>query len=115
MTISIGEFHLKKLTLAPEFIKLSQKIHIESQESKGNIHSEIKNVGLKKFYSFSAWETREDMLNFMKSGQHSEAMKKSEKYAKEFSLLSFESLDLPSIDSVINTLIKSENKRTFLF
>lgn len=115
MIVSIGEFHIKKLTLLPEFIKISKLIYEEAKKSKGNQYTEIKNKGMKTFYSFTVWDSMENMRTFVHTNTHKEALKLSEKFAKEFTICHYEASKIPSIEKAIEYLTNTPNKETYVF
>ncbi|MEN8765023.1 MAG: hypothetical protein ACN4EF_06975 [Wenyingzhuangia sp.] len=115
MIVSIGEFTLKKRALLPEFLKLSKQIHLESQQSKGNIDSELSNVGIQVFYSFTHWETKEDMIDFVHGNTHAIALKETIKLCKTASFLHFETENPIDLTTAKAQLKNSELTRVMTF
>lgn len=115
MIVSIGEFKIKKLTLLPEFLKLSKKIYSQSQNSKGNISSELNNNGIKVFYSFTHWNTMEDMLEFVHKEHHETAIKETARLCKEVSFLHYETEKTISLQIAKEQLKSSELTRVMKF
>lgn len=115
MLVSIGEFKLKKLTLLPEFVRLSNKIHKQAKESKGNISSKLNNEGIKVFYSFTHWETKEDMLAFMHADHHGVALKETTRLCKEASFLHYETEVAVDIKIAKQQLKNSDETRVLKF
>lgn len=109
--ISIGEFTLKKITLLPAFLKLSNQIKEEALSSTGVLHVELKNIGIKTFYSFTAWKTMEEMKAFAQSNIHLKAVKNVADYASATQMLYFESDNLPSIEEAMDRLKSFDQTR----
>ncbi|GGF70017.1 hypothetical protein [Wenyingzhuangia marina] len=115
MIVSIGEFKLKKLTLLPEFLKLSKQIYKQSQNSKGNIKSQLHNQGIKTFYSFTHWENMEDMLTFVHADFHGKALQETQRLCKEVSFLHYETDDLVDLKMAIKELKNSSGTRVIKY
>lgn len=115
MIVSIGEFKLKKLTLLPEFLKLSKQIYKQSQNSKGNLKSQLHNEGIKTFYSFTHWENMEDMLTFIHADFHGKALKETQRLCKEVSFLHYEANDLVDLKEAIKKLKSSNETRVISY
>ncbi|MGY5353741.1 hypothetical protein [Wenyingzhuangia sp. IMCC45467] len=113
--VSIGEFKLKKLTLLPEFLKLSKQIYNQAQKSKGNLKSQLHNKGIKTFYSFTHWENKDDMLIFVHSGFHGKALQETQRLCKEVSFLHYEFNELVDLKTAIKELKSSDETRVMKF
>jgi heme-degrading monooxygenase HmoA len=66
----------------------------QSKTQKGFI--KMKNTGFGYMhYTLSAWETKEDVKNFAKSGAHLEAMKESAAISKQIATYTYETDKMP--------------------
>ena len=111
MIVSIGQFKLKKLTLLPEFLKLSKQIYNQAQNSKGNLKSQLHNEGIKTFYSFTHWESMEDMLTFVYADFHGKALQETQRLCKEVSFLHYETDEFVDLKTAIKELKSSDETR----
>jgi heme-degrading monooxygenase HmoA len=72
--ISITGLKPKGLFSFFRFWRLAIPSFEQARKAKGNLHCEVKRVqGFQ--CTLTAWESREDMLNFMRAGAHLKAMK----------------------------------------
>lgn len=115
MIVSIGEFKLKKLTLLPEFLKLSKQIYNQAQNSKGNLKTQLDNKGIKTFYSFTHWDSMEDMLAFVHADFHGNALKETERLCKEVSFLHYETDEFVDLTSAKEALKKNSQTRVIKY
>ena len=101
MILAIGEFQLQKLTKLPEFIKLSKIINQEAKEALGNLHVELHNEGRKTFFSYTAWDSLENMQQFVISNTHKLAMEKTNELASSTKFHHFNSEEKLPIETMI--------------
>ena len=87
---------------------MSNKARIQAENASGNCHAATGNRGLRHFVTLTAWESREDMLLFMRNGAHAQAMRKNDQYAKSVLTCSFESESVPTWEEAHERLIKSQ-------
>lgn len=78
--ISITGLKPKGIVSYFQFWRLAIPSFEQARKAAGNIHCEVKRI---KGYqcTLTAWETREAMLNFLRSGVHLKAMKAFHKIA----------------------------------
>ncbi len=112
MIVSIGEFQLKRRNLLPRFLQLSKEIYQQALQSKGNIKAELDNEGIVSFYSFTHWETIEDMLSFVHSKKHGEILKETKNLCNKATFLQFESKEFVSISDAKKEFKNHPNVKT---
>lgn len=95
MFISYTRLELKSYWKIFQFLSASNKAKKQAETSTGNQHVALYNEGFRYFLTLSAWSTKEDMLRFMGSGAHAEAMKRSKDYAKSVVTINFELDHIP--------------------
>ena len=111
MIVSIGQFQLKKRSLLPKFLLLSKQVYLQALESKGNINAELKNEGIKYFYSFTHWDNMEDMKNFVHTNFHLQALKETEKLCKKACFIYYESDEFVNFENAKAELKNNSNTR----
>jgi hypothetical protein len=74
----------------------------EAKKAKGNLFCEVKNIDGNQC-TITAWESREHMLQFMRSGVHLKAMKAFSKIATGKSF-GYESDEIPTWEQAYATL-----------
>lgn len=94
MLISITAVRLRKLRY---FFPLTWKalgITLQTRQSTGFI--KMKNTGFGHLhYVITSWESKEDMMNFMRAGAHGEAMKAIATLASEMYSVHYEADEFP--------------------
>ncbi|MGY5351278.1 hypothetical protein ACXGQW_01685 [Wenyingzhuangia sp. IMCC45533] len=115
MIVSIGTFTLKKRTLLPEFLKLSKVIYQESLASNGNLKSELKNEGIKVFYSYTYWDSLNSMIDFVHSKQHGKILTETKRLCNEVTFFRYEANDFENIDLAIQKMMISKDKKVIKY
>jgi heme-degrading monooxygenase HmoA len=94
MVISVTYIKLRKLHY---FFRLSYHgMHIMKQAKSQKGFIGMKNTGFGyNHYTLSAWETKEDVIDFSKSGAHLNAMKEGSKLASEIRIFTFDDFVMP--------------------
>ncbi|NJB82640.1 hypothetical protein [Wenyingzhuangia aestuarii] len=115
MLVSIGQFQLKKRSLLPEFLMLSKTIYKQSKKSKGNLKSELNNEGIQVFYSFTHWESMQDMLQFVHSDAHGKALEETERLCKEVSFLHYETTEFVDLKTAQQELKNNSTTRRIVY
>ncbi len=115
MIVAIGSFSLKKRSFLPEFLLLSKQIKQQAQKSKGNLHSELNNEGIAVFYSFTKWNSLEEMKEFVHSDYHLKALKKTQKLCKKASFLVLETENEITLETAKQQLATDTNVRHLTF
>ena len=111
MYISIGSFELKQKRWLPMFLRLSKKILKQAQHSEGNIHAEVASDGIRKFYSFTCWEQKSDMIHFVHKDAHAMGLEKTKMLCKKAELLYFEHDAMMTLETAKALLKTHPNKR----
>jgi hypothetical protein len=95
MIVSVTSIKLKSVWLYFRLTYLAMFIVKQTKSQKGFF--KMKNRGFGKLhFTLSAWKSSEDMKNFVHSGAHSDAMKRSRELADELRFYSFETEQMPS-------------------
>ena len=72
--VSITGLQLKSWLRYPQFMMYAVPSFASSQAASGNVFTEAREVaGIQ--HTLTVWETRKDMLQFLRSGEHVKAMK----------------------------------------
>jgi len=94
MMVSVTSLRLKSLS---GFFRLSWnglKISLQARRQPGFIR--MKNTGFGYMhYTLSAWDQRDDLKGFSRSGAHLEAMKRASSLAREIRIYTYESDAFP--------------------
>jgi|JI61114DRNA_FD_contig_31_2692163_length_570_multi_2_in_0_out_0_1 hypothetical protein len=72
--ISITGLELKAFWHYPTFCYHAVKSFSQSSSSPGNISTDAKQIG-SVHHTLTVWESRADMVNFLRKGAHADAMK----------------------------------------
>ena len=107
MFISYTQLELKSFWKLFSFLSISNQARIQAEKASGNCHAATSSRGLRLFVTLTAWESKEDMLLFMRNGAHAEAMRESAKYAKSVLTTSFELESIPGWEEAHERLEKS--------
>ncbi len=90
MFVSYTRLELKSYWKLFQFLSASNKAKKQAETSSGNQQVATYNEGFRYFLTLSAWDKKEDMLRFMRSGAHAEAMKRSKEFAKSVVTINFD-------------------------
>jgi hypothetical protein len=74
----------------------------QAQQAKGNTYCQVKKIGVYQC-TLTAWNSREDMLNFLRSGTHLKAMKAFHAIAKG-KTYGYESESIPTWEEAFELL-----------
>ena len=88
------------------FFKFNRDVLQQIKSAQGVLSTATNATGLMNFYTLTSWESKEDMLVFMRSGAHAVAMKNSSKFASKITTDGYESESLPSWKEIITKLNK---------
>ncbi len=109
MYVSITRFRIKHLLALPRFMMLSAPAFNQAQQAKGNLFCETKNVSMFAYWTLTAWDTKQDMLNYLKQPAHIKAIKISSKIASGLNSYGYETTDLPTWKEAIEIMHKQPN------
>ncbi len=104
MYISTTRLQLKSVWNFFLFLKLNGKVQRQIKTAKGILSIAGKGTSFTKFYTITSWESKEDMLVFMRSDAHAVAMKNSFKLAKNITAHGYKSDSVPAWKEVIESL-----------
>ena len=107
MLISVTRLELRSFWKIFSFIALSGKAQRQAKKAEGNRSMAVSNRGFRYFYSLTSWDSKERMLDFMNSGAHEIAMKRSRELAKSVKSIHFESDTVPTWKDAIARLENS--------
>ena len=108
MYVSITHLRLKSFWKVFQFFKYNGKVQRQIKTANGVLTIEGKGTNFVSFYTKTSWNTKDDMLVFMRSGAHANAMKSSSQFAMKVTTTGFESESVPSWKEAIE-LIKAKN------
>jgi len=104
MYISITNLQLKSIWKLWTFIKYNRQI----KTSKEVLSVDTKGISLTEFYTLTSWDSKEDMLAFMRNGAHAVAMKVSAQFSKKITVHGYEVDQVPAWDQAIYKLNNKE-------
>jgi len=107
MYVSITHLHLKSVWKFFQFYKHNSKVQRQIKTANGILSMEGKGASFMSFYTKTSWTSKDDMLTFMRSGAHADAMRNSSKFARKVTTTGYESESVPSWNEAIQ-LIKSK-------
>lgn len=105
MLISITELQCKSIWKLPKFIIHSSRAAKQVKLAKGNIYNKVWNKGLTGF-TYTAWESKEDMLAFRNSGAHKKAMPAINKLATRYRNTNWQADEFPTVEQALLQLQK---------
>ena len=108
MYVSITHLRLKAFWKVFQFYKYNSKVQRQIKTANGVLSIEGKVTSFVSFYTKTSWNSKEDMLSFMRSGAHVDAMKNSHQFAMKVTTTGFESESVPSWKDAIE-LIERKN------
>lgn len=111
MLITVSKLTLTSVFQIPRMIKYAGATLDQIRASTGNLHAATTATSLLHHWTFSVWETREDMLSFVRSGAHLEAIQATSDMASVASFLTMEVEETPSFKQARNWLRTSEQTR----
>lgn len=95
MYISITHLELKSITKIFNFLAFTSAVQKQIIKANGMKAWEASGF-YKHFWTRTAWESKEQMMEFMRSGAHANAMKNSKDMAEKVDVYGYESDTLPS-------------------
>jgi heme-degrading monooxygenase HmoA len=104
MYISVTRLQLKSVWKIFQFHKFNGGVQRQVKTAKGIISINTKGTSFTNFYTLTSWESKEDMLAFMRNGAHAIAMKNSSKFAVKITTKGYESTFTPAWEEVIPLL-----------
>lgn len=108
MIISATELYVKNIfTLLPA-LKISRAIIAEMQRSPGMLEVKASPKGVLLLRTVSAWESEEAMLQFVRSGTHMEAMKRTSEFARATRVARWEADSMPNKATVAAQLAQAK-------
>ena len=97
MFISVTRLKVKNLAKMPSFFKHASGSMKQAGKAKRLLHKDSYAELLKlTFWTLSAWESEQDMRNYLRKGAHREAMKKAGDIAIELDSINFTSETIPT-------------------
>jgi Domain of unknown function (DUF3291) len=96
MIIVATELHVRSFWHFFEFAITSARSMKQAKKSAGCIYAVANNKGWKIGYTLTAWENKEQMLQFRNTGAHKEAMSKIRKLSQQYKTLQWESDKQPN-------------------
>jgi hypothetical protein len=98
--VSITGLEVKSLFYYPLFMYHAIPSFRQAQISNGNIFAETRQVrGID--HTLTVWESRKDMLEYMRKGAHAEAMRTTRKVAKYAKIYGYESKTIPTWEDAL--------------
>ena len=95
MFISVTYLELKSITKIFRFIKYNFRVVKQMKNTPGLLKQETRGRSLYRYYTLTAWNSKQSMLNFRNSEAHLEAMRITKSVATKADAINFESDDLP--------------------
>lgn len=109
MYISTTHLQLKSIWKVFSFFKYNGKVQSQIKTAKGVISIDSKGTSFTNFYTITSWKSKEDMLDFMRSGAHATAMKNSPQFAFNITTHGYEGESVPSWEKAIKRLHNKKN------
>ncbi len=100
MIVSATELYVKNIFKLWPALKISGTIIREIQRSPGMLHVKAGPKRLLLLTTITAWETEEAMMQFVRSGTHLEAMKRTKEFASAARVTHWETDELPTKEEV---------------
>lgn len=107
MIVSITELNLKNFWSFLIFIPHAVKSKIQASKAKGLVFIDLQSEGLLVQRTLSAWETEQDVRNYIKSGNHLKAMKALGRHSKTSYTARYTSETMPTWDEALAYLRKN--------
>ncbi|KAL7564071.1 hypothetical protein ACA910_006973 [Epithemia clementina (nom. ined.)] len=98
--VSVTGLELKSWLRYPQFMMYAAPSFMQAQASAGNIYAGVKNVG-NIHHTLTVWKSRNDMLAYLRQGEHLKAMKISREVGKYGKVYGYESDSIPSWDEAL--------------
>lgn len=93
--VSITFFKVNALRHVPKFLRLSGAAKKAAERAKGVKAVKLTAKFYLRFFTITQWESLDDLMAYVRSDAHAEAMKHSNKFGKGM-VYHFESDELPS-------------------
>ena len=108
MLIVVTELKLKGVLAWLKFLPHAVRCKIQAERAEGNLAALVSNQGLMIQRTLTAWDSKEDMQRYVRSGAHLKAMRAApELSTREGSkTLHFEAEEVPSWEVAIRRLEK---------
>ncbi len=97
MIVAVNRLTLKSLWVLPRFLRLSGKALKQAKNANGNMSAIVRNQDFKYFWSFTTWQTEEDMKAYFRSGAHLKAIKRTSELASGLLSTHREANSIPSL------------------
>ena len=111
MFISVTRLELRSYWSFFKFLSISKRAQKQAEQAKGNLHVGLNNLGFRFFLTLTAWDSEEDMLTFIKTGAHAEAMRRSGEIARSVQSTHFEANEVPDWEEARKKLDNSIKDR----
>jgi hypothetical protein len=110
--ISITGLELKSIFHYPLFLYYAVPAMTQAKSAAGNIHADAKGVlGIQ--HTFTVWQKKADMLDYLHKGAHLQALKASRKVGAYGKMVSFESDTIPADWSEIRRIWDERGRVSF--
>lgn len=104
MIVSVTELHLKNFWSFLRFIPHAMKSKMQADKAPGVLSSQVSAQGLLCQRTLTTWDSRESMLNCVRSGSHPWAMKLFSKIANQSFSYRYEAAQAPSWPEALEQL-----------
>lgn len=93
--VSITGLELKSVFRYPQFMMYAVPSFAQAQASPGNVWTDARGVnGIQ--HTLTVWESRRDMLNYLRQGAHLDAMKASKSVGQYGKVYGYNSAEIPT-------------------
>lgn len=93
--VSVTGLELKSWFHYPQFAMHAVPSYMQAEASPGNVYTYATSIGIVQ-HTLTVWESRQDMLNYLRQGEHLKAMKIARAVGKYGKIYGGESDSIPS-------------------
>ena len=106
MYISVTLLKLTNPLKIGDFVKFAFAINQQISKAEGVIKFKTGNKWLINNYTLSVWKSKQDMIKFISSGAHKEAMKVSKQIASGLFSYGYEAVEMPNYKEEIDKIFR---------
>lgn len=106
MYVSVTLLKLTNPLKVGTFVKFALAINQQISQANGVIKFKTGNKWLINNYTISVWKSKEDMIKFITSGAHKEAMKQSKQIASGLFSYGYETVEMPNYKEEIDKIFR---------
>lgn len=114
MYVSVTLLRVKSLRAMPAFMKHVLAINKQMKSTNGLLQFRAGNRWLVNNYTFSVWNSKEDMMRFITSRAHLQAMKETKNIASLAISKGFETDEIPSWRAEVQKLFNQAKTKPTL-